>query len=119
MVAVKLPISYRVYGRSWWLRYLIATGFVLGGLLLNSLPPAHNLPFLFFFGAVALTARVCGFGPSLYATVLSGLVADYFFVHPRMQWAFSPMDIVRLLLFALVCLLIASLALQRSEAQRV
>jgi PAS domain S-box-containing protein len=118
MFAVKLPINYRVSASSWWRRYLIATGFVFGALLLNSLPPAHNLPFLFFFAAVALTARVCGFGPSLYATALSGVLADYFFVHPRMQWAFSPMDIVRLLLFALVCLLIASLALQRSEAQR-
>jgi PAS domain S-box-containing protein len=119
MVPVKFPISYRVSASSGWRRYLIATGFVFAALLLNSLPPAHNLPFLFFFGAVALTARVCGFGPSVYSTVLSGLVADYFFFHPRMQWAFSPMDIVRLLLFALVCLLIASLALQRSEAQRV
>ena len=29
MVAVKFPIAYRVSERSWWLRYLIATGFVL------------------------------------------------------------------------------------------
>ena len=63
MVAVEFPIAYRVSERSWWLRYLIATGFVLVALTLNFLPPAQNLPFLFFFGAVALTARLCGFGP--------------------------------------------------------
>jgi PAS domain S-box-containing protein len=118
MVAVKFPINYRVSERSWWRRYLIATGFVLVALTLNFLPPAQKLPFLFFFGAVALTARVCGFGPSLYSTVLSGLAADYFFFSPRMHWGFSPMEIVQLLLFALVCLLIASLAQQRSEAER-
>ncbi len=68
MVPLKFPLNYRISERSWWLRYLIATGFVLVALTLNFLPPAQNLPFLFFFGAVALTARVCGFGPSLYAT---------------------------------------------------
>src|SRR5437667_456533 len=111
-VAVKFPIAYQVSERSWWLRYLIATGFVLVALTLNFLPPAQNLPFLFFFGAVALTARLCGFGPSLYATALSAIAADYFFIHPGIHWGFSLMEILRMLLFALVCLLIASLALQ-------
>ena len=118
MVAVKFPIAYRAFERSWWLRYLIATGFVLVALILNFLPPAQNLPFLFFFGAVALTARVCGFGPALYATALSAIAADYFFIHPGTHWGLSLMDILRMLLFALVCLLIASLAQQSSKAQR-
>ena len=118
MVAVKFPIAYRVSERSWWLRYLIATGFVLVALILNFLPPAQNLPFLFFFGAVALTARVCGFGPSIYSTALSAIAADYFFLHPGTHWGFSLIDILRMLLFASVCLLIASLAQQRSKAQR-
>jgi two-component system, chemotaxis family, CheB/CheR fusion protein len=118
MVAVKFPIAYNLSERSWWLRYLIATGFVLVALTLNFLPPAQNLPFLFFFGAVALTARLCGFGPSLYATALSAIAADYFFIHPGIHWGFSLMEILRMLMFALVCLLIASLAQQRSKAQR-
>src|SRR5256884_72281 len=118
MVAVKFPIAYRVSERSWWLRYLIATGFVLVALILNFLPPAQNLPFLFFFGAVALTARVCGFGPSIYSTALSAIAAVYFFLHPGTHWGFSLIDILRMLLFASVCLLIASLAQQRSKAQR-
>ncbi len=118
MVPLKFPLNYRISERSWWLRYLIATGFVLVALTLNFLPPVQNLPFLFFFGAVALNARVCGFGPSLYATALSAIAADYFFIHPGTHWGFSVMDIIRMLLFALVCLLIASLAQQRSKAQR-
>jgi len=79
MVAVKFPIAYRVSERSWWLRYLIATGFVLVALTLNFLPPAQNLPFLFFFGAVALTARVCGVEPALYSTALSAIAATISF----------------------------------------
>src|SRR5438445_1958359 len=118
MVAVKFPIAYSLSARTWWLRYLIATGFVLVALTLNFLPPAQNLPFLFFFGAVALTARLCCFGPALYATALSAIAADYFFIHPGIHWGFSLMEILRMLFFALVCLLIASLAQQRSTAQR-
>ena|SRR2546430_16473828 len=79
MVAVKFPIACRVPERFWWLRYLIATGFVLVALTLNFLPPAQNLPFLFFFGAVALTARVCGVEPALYSTALSAIAATISF----------------------------------------
>src|SRR5919109_937869 len=90
-------------------RCVLATVFVFAALLLNSVPPAQNLPFLFFFAAVALTARVCGFGPAAYATVLSALVADYFFLPPKFAWALSGSDIFRLLLFATVCLVIISI----------
>jgi PAS domain S-box-containing protein len=99
-------------------RCALATLFVFSALLLNSLPPAQNLPFLFFFAAVALTARVCGFGPAAYATVLSALVADYFFLPPKFGWALTGSDFLKILLFALVCLLIISIAKQKSIAER-
>lgn len=102
----------------WPIRYGLAAGFVAVALLLNSIPAARSLPFLFFFGAVAITARICGFGPALFATFLSGAAANYFFMPPRFGFVHSSGDILRLAFFALVCLLISSLAKQRSLVEK-
>src|ERR671925_394695 len=99
-------------------RCVLATVFVFAALLLNSLPPAQSLPFLFFFAAVALTARICGFGPAIYATIFSAVVADYFFLPPKFAWAITGSTVLQLLLFATVCLVIISIAKQKSTAER-
>jgi PAS domain S-box-containing protein len=102
----------------WTICYGLAAGFVAVALLLNFIPAAQSLPFLFFFGAVAITARICGFGPALFATFLSGAAANYFFMPPRFAFAHSYADILRVSFFALVCLLISSLAKQRSLVEK-
>ncbi len=103
----------------WSIRYGAAAGFVFCALLLNYLPPAQTLPFLFFFAAVALAARVCGFGPALFATALSAALADYFLMLPRFTFFRSATDLLRLLFFALVCLVISSIARQKSKAEKI
>src|SRR5262245_46581965 len=114
-----LPIGKIELGRlHWTLRYAIAVAFVGSALALNSLPEARVTPFLFFFGAVALSARVSGFGPALFATFLSALAADYFLIPPRFGFATSPADLVRVLFFVLVAVLISSLAKRTSELER-
>src|SRR3954469_16049111 len=100
-------------------RYLVALLFVAIALGLNSLPPARPVPFMFFFGAVALTARLAGFAPAVFATLLSAFVSDYFLVGPGYTLSFAPADLFRVFCFVLVCILITSLAKEKSVFQRV
>jgi len=108
------------FGRlSWPIRYGFALAFVAVAAALNLLPPVRPLPFVFFFGAVALSARVCGFGPAVFATFTSAIIADRFIMSRAPGWATTSDDLIRLLFFALVSLLISSVAKQKSEAERI
>jgi PAS domain S-box-containing protein len=99
-------------------RYGMALFFVLAALLGNFLPFAgQRLPFFFFFAAVALTARLCGFGPAVMATVLSGFLANFFFLEPYFSFGFGRNALVQVFLFVMVSLLITSVALQKSAAE--
>ena len=99
-------------------RYGLALVFTLAALGANSLPPAgQNTPFLFFCGAVALTARFCGFGPALLVTAISGFCADYFFLKPFFNVRFTSTSAIQLFLFVMVSLIITSVALQKSAAE--
>ena len=99
------------------LRYGLAILFVFGALALNLLPVVHEVPFLFFFGAVALSARYCGAGPAVMATFASAIAVDYLLFPPSFRWSVSPADLVRLLSFVIVSFVIASVARKRSEAE--
>ena len=100
------------------MRYGLALLFVVEALALNSLPPAGSkLPFIFFFGAVALSAHLCGFGPAVMATVLSGILAKFFFIPPYYSLIPTPSGLGQILVFMLVSLIITSAALQTSVAQ--
>ncbi|HEY2361306.1 MAG TPA: ATP-binding protein [Candidatus Angelobacter sp.] len=100
------------------LRYGLALFFVLAALVANFLPIAgQRLPFFFFFAAVALAARLCGFGPAIMATLLSGIFANFFFLAPYLSLRFGPNSLVQVVLFFLVSLLITSVALQKSAAE--
>ena len=106
--------------RHWAIRYGCAALFVVLALLLNLIPVAgESLPFIFFFAAVALSAAVCGFGPALFATALSAITADYFFLPPRFVLAHSASDLLRVLFFVLVSLVISGLANRKSKAEQI
>jgi PAS domain S-box-containing protein len=64
--------------------YLTASGAVLGALLvrLAIAPPELGLPFLTFFPAVTLAALLGGFGPGLFALMVSSIVVSYLFIPP-------------------------------------
>ena len=99
-------------------RYGLALFFVLAALAANFLPFAgQRLPFFFFFAAVALTARLCGFGPAVMATALSGILANFFFLAPYFSFGFGPNALSQVFLFVMVSLLITSVALQKSAAE--
>src|SRR5437016_69890 len=112
-------MSNRDLGRSpWYIRYGAAVIFVLLSLLLQFLPPARAIPFAFFFAAVALSARVCGFGAAIFSTILSMAAADFFLLPPRFSFVAGRDDLLRLSFFGIVALLISSLAKKRSEAEK-
>jgi PAS domain S-box-containing protein len=107
-----------LYRKNPGLRYGLALLFVLAALAGSFLPVAgQKLPFIFFFGAVALAARICGFGPALMATVISGILSNFFFLPPYFSLRFGPDVPVQMALFFLVSLLITSVALQKSVAE--
>src|SRR5215831_12446509 len=100
------------------LRYGLALFFLLTALAASFLPVAGpRLPFLFFFGAVALTARLCGFGPAVMVTVLSGILVDFFFLPPLSAFSLQTGNLIQVLLFFVVSLIITSVALEKSTAQ--
>ena len=100
------------------MRYGLALFFVLAALLANFMPiVGPRLPFFFFFAAVALAARLCGFGPAVMATVLSGVLANFFFLEPYYSFSFGSSALVQVFLFVIVSLLITSVALQKSAAE--
>lgn len=104
---------------SWPIRYGVTVIFVAIAATLNFLPPARSLPFVFFFGAVALTARLCGFGPALFATFASAVIVDRYLMQPQFVWSLAPVDLLRISFFILVSMLISSVAKQKSEAERM
>src|SRR6266852_8920907 len=68
-----------------WLRYSAAVAAAFLAVLLRfALGPAagHALPYLSFFTFVILSAWYGGFGPGLVTTLLSAVLAVYFFL-PR------------------------------------
>ena len=65
--------------------YIFATGVVFIAFAIKLITPhsiLHEIPFLIFFSAVVVAGMYGGYGPGLYATFLSGLLADYFFLLP-------------------------------------
>src|SRR3954447_19020122 len=93
------------------LRYGIALFFLLTALAASFLSIAGpGLPFFFFFAAVALTARLCGFGPAIMVTVLSGILVNFFFLAPYFAFSLQPASLTQVFLFFVVSLVITSVA---------
>src|SRR6185295_14018255 len=81
-------------------------------------PTGSQTPFLLYFGAVAVTAWFGGLGPGLLATAASAVVATYLFLSPGRLLPDSPDELVRLVVFALQCILISVLSESMLRAER-
>ncbi len=106
---------------SWTEHALIAYGealiFTLAALVLWSFLPAfHTEPFVLFLCAVLLSARLCGFGPAIFATLLSLAVIDFVILHPHAALSLTRTDLTKLGVFLVIALLASSLARQQSRA---
>lgn len=71
--------------------YLTASGLILVALLVRMAiaPTEAGLPFLTFFPAVTLAAVLGGFGPGLFAMVISSILASYKFIPPFNAFPFT------------------------------
>ncbi len=95
-----------------WLGYILAI--LLSGLALWVRTLAGHLldgfPFLTFFPAVMLAAVFGGAGPGLMAAILSGLLANYFFIPPVGSLALSwPSGVVAMVFYGFTVLTIVAL----------
>ncbi len=87
---------------------VIATALALT-LQLLVWPYIQPMPFMVFLGAVMFSGWKGGWGPGLFATALSALAADYFFLVPRFAFALSPQDLLSVGLFTVVSLFLTHL----------
>ncbi len=89
--------------RTWPRRYAVALLAVAAATLLryglDDIVGATP-PFILFYPAVMLVSLLAGFGPGVFATLLSAAIADYLFLDPRNSFVVrNPRDVVWLALF--------------------
>jgi signal transduction histidine kinase len=72
---------------------------------------------LLFFPAILLLAMYTGYGPALFATVLSTLSLAFFFVPPRSSFDIGIDDVIRLAVFVVVAVGTASFSYARKRAE--
>jgi PAS domain S-box-containing protein len=100
-----LDQTRRIRERSGWARYPLTAAVVLLAFALRYVlsDPLEGYAFLHFYPAILFCAFVFDRGSGFLATVLSALLADYFFLDP--VYAFSiaaPANVLALLVFVLV-----------------
>jgi PAS domain S-box-containing protein len=106
-----------------WKRYLPATLFVFtatGLKLLAFRNLEQQVPFTFYYAAIAASAWSGGFGAGLLATFLASMTARYFFLDP--QYSFSVSSLVngeRVFLFVAEGILLSGLSGKYAGARRV
>ncbi len=106
---------------TWW-RYGSAAAAVVVtvalSLVMSPLPSFNNY-FLLFLPAVAFAAWYGGLGPALFATGLSALCADYFFIPPvYVILGFGIGGLVDVIAFCVVALFISALIDRLNHVQR-
>jgi len=97
---------------AWW-PYLASTGYVAAALgvghVLHRVLALNNMA-LVFLTAVLASAVTGGLAPSLYASVISVLAFNYFFLPPLYTFTISdPENIVALFVFAVVAVIASNL----------
>lgn len=77
-------------------------------------------PFVTYYPAVLLVALLCGFVPGLLTGMLSVLLADYFLIEPVASLTIHKRaDLFTVLFFALMCVLISTVAERARRLQQV
>ena len=104
-------------------QYLTALLFVstaTGLKLLAFAAVERELPFTFFYAAIAASAFGAGLGPGLAATLLSSVAARYFFLDPRYSLSFlTSKDAVRVVFFIFEGIFLAGLSAKYPKARQI
>jgi PAS domain S-box-containing protein len=112
------------WNESIWARYALAVASVaIATLLLFALYAVFKLergstPFIFYFGAVILSARFGGRWPGRLTVLLSAVTANHFFLPPFDSYSFEFHSILQVSVFVLVSLFIVSLTDRSRRAER-
>lgn len=96
------------------LPYILSTAFVgaaiFVGQMLASLTPLPNLSMIFLV-AVLLPAVTYGFWPAIYASILSFLAYNFFFIEPIYNFTIAePYELLALVIFLAVAIITSTLA---------
>jgi C4-dicarboxylate-specific signal transduction histidine kinase len=100
--------------------YAIAVVSVFLALVIARWPALRleTAPVSLFLGAIMITAWYGGIGPGLFATALSSLAFDYYFLPPIHSLVAKPGEIPRLVVFTLSAVFVGALsAAQRSATE--
>jgi C4-dicarboxylate-specific signal transduction histidine kinase len=100
--------------------YALAVLSVSLALVIARWPPLRldTAPVSLFLGAIMITAWYGGIGPGLFATALSSLAFDYYFLTPIHSLIAKPGEIPRLIVFTLSAVFVGALsAAQRSATE--
>jgi signal transduction histidine kinase len=101
-----------------WLRFVAAFLFVMAALAVTSglwLIVDRPISSVLFLVAIVLSSWFCGFRAGLFATILSGLLLDYFFLAPTYEILADRNEVVRFVLFMIEGSIISWLL----DAQRI
>jgi signal transduction histidine kinase len=99
-------------------RYSAAIALVGLALALTLVTPSlAEAPYVLFFGATVFTAWRGGLGPGLFATGLSVLCLDFFFLHPTYALGTGLADSIRLAVFIVVAVFLSTLHEQRRRLE--
>lgn len=98
-------------------RYAAAIAATMLAWLISSVSPAmHERSFVLFLAALVVSARFLGFGPGIFATILSSAFIDYVVLEPHFRISRTRTDLEQLAVFLAVGFLAAGLARQKSKA---
>lgn len=101
-----------------WMRFGVAFLFVIAALAVTSglwLIVDRPISSVLFLVAIVLSSWFCGFRAGIFATVLSGLLLDYFFLTPTFAILADRDEVVRFVLFMIEGTIISWLL----DAQRI
>ena len=114
-----------VWHESVWARYTLAVASVVAAtLLMFALYAVFKLghgsvPFIFYFGAVMLSAQVAGRWPGRLTVLLSAIAANHFFLPPFYSSLINFNSLLQVSVFVFVSLFIVSLTDRSSRAGKV
>ena len=77
-----------------------------------------DVPFLVYFATVIIATGFGGIGPGIFATIVSALISDYYFLKPHLTLSLDRKQGVQLILFVSECLLLISLSGAVTRASR-
>lgn len=105
------------FGRRYLFAPLIVSLITLLKLALMR-PLGTGSPFILYFSGVILSVWYGGIGPGVLCALLSGLMANFFFLPPALNFSVGAEDLTKTFVFILEALLVGAMNRSRVQAKR-